>query len=115
MCTEDKGEEVTFVLSHVLTLGVPESFVLRKAPTRHITAHLIETSAPSEDFVATSCPTIRLFGAAPCMPRGLLEETVLPKGVGIFVRCEYLGCVPEGRRYGEKFLFSVTLHGRPKP
>ena len=112
MCTKGKVEGVMFMLSRVITLGIPESFVLRRAPTRHIVATHVETTAPNEEFIATSCRPIGLVGPAPSSPRELPQSVLLPKGVGIFVRCEYLGSVPEGRRYGQKFTFSVVLHGR---
>jgi len=112
MCTENTPGEVVFTLSRVITLGIPESFVLRRAPTRHIIAEIVETTAPTDDFIAARCSPVGLFGPAPSVPRGLIEEVLLPKGVGVFVQCEYLGNVPEGRRYGQKFTFSVTFTGR---
>ena len=112
MCTEAKAGEVKFTLSRVIVLGLPENFTLRRAPTRHVLARSVETSAPSEGFIHAACERLGLAGPAPTSHVELPEEVLLEKASGVFVKCEYLGNVPEGRRYGEKFTFSVTVVGK---
>lgn len=111
MCSNEKVGDVSFVLSRVLTLGVPENFSLRKAPTRSILAKSVQTNAPV-GFIYAASHELGMGGPAHPNPIEFAEEVLLGKGVGMFVKCEYLGTVPEGKRYGDKFTFSVTVTGR---
>jgi hypothetical protein len=102
----------SFFLSKVITLGVAENFVLRKAPTRDLLVLIATSNNFLGKMVVATCEKFGFAGPAPSEPFLLDVPVLIAKGEGVFIKCEYSGVVPNHKKYGEKFTFTIELVGR---